>query len=150
VLRVLGLAALATGRSRASGQAPPRAARVGILWVASSNDALPRRHSALFRQRLRELDYVEGRTIVVDDRFAEGSAQRLKELVRELVDARMEVIVPPTVTATLAVHQATDTIPIVMLHGGNPIGAGLIASLARPGGNVTGTANLPLGGKHVD
>ena len=53
------------------------------------------------------------------------------------------------VAATIAVRQATDTIPIVMLHAGNPIGAGLIASLARPGGNVTGTANLPLGGKHI-
>jgi putative ABC transport system substrate-binding protein len=62
----------------------------------------------------------------------------------------MDVIVTPAVTATIAVRRATDTIPIVMLHAGNPIGAGLIASLARPGGNVTGTANQPLGGKHVE
>ena len=62
----------------------------------------------------------------------------------------MAVILAPAVAAALAARQATDTIPIVMVHAGNPIGAGLIASLARPGGNVTGTANLPLGGKHVD
>lgn len=150
VLRALGMAALIAGGSRASGQQPSKPARIGALWFASSSDAFPRRNFALFRQRLRELGYVEGRTIVIDERFAEGSPQRLKELARELVDARMDVIVTPAVAATIAVRQATDTIPIVMLHAGNPIGAGLIASLARPGGNVTGTANLPLGSKHVE
>jgi len=150
VIRVLGLAVLIAGGSRASGQQPIKTARGGALWSASASDPFPRRHFALFRQRLRELGYVEGKTIVIDERFAEGSPQRLKELARELVDARMDVIVTPGVTATIAVRQATDTIPIVMLHAGNPIGAGLIASLVRPGGNVTGTANLPLGGKHIE
>ena len=150
VLRVLGLAALIASGPQASGQQRTKTARVGALWFASSSDAFPRRNFALFRQRLRELGYVEGKTIVIDERFAEGSAQRLKELARELVDAKMDVIVTPAVAATIAVRQATDTIPIVMLHAGNPIGAGLIASLARPGGNVTGTANLPLGGKHIE
>ncbi len=149
-LRVLGLVALIAGGSGASGQHPIKMARLGALWFASSSDAFPRRNFGLFRQRLRELGYVEGKTIVIDERFAEGSPQRLKELARELVDAKMDVIVTPAVAATLAVRQATNTIPIVMLHAGNPIGAGLIASLARPGGNVTGTANLPLGGKHVE
>ena len=150
VLRALGLAALTASVARANGQQPTKTARVGVLWIVSSSDTLPRRRSALFRQRLRELGYVEGKTIVIDERFAEGNPQRLKELARELVDAKMDVIVTPTVTTTIAVRQATDTIPIVMVHAGNPIGAGLIASLARPGGNVTGTANLPLGGKQVD
>ena len=148
LLRLLG-ASLLAGASRAGGQSA-RTPRVGLLWSASSSDAFPRRHFALFRQRLRELGHVEGKTIVVDERFAEGSPQRLKELARELVDARMDVIVTPAVAATIAVRQATETIPIVMVHAGDPIGAGLIASLARPGGNVTGTANLPLGGKHVE
>jgi putative ABC transport system substrate-binding protein len=123
---------------------------VGALLFASSNDPLAQKYLAVFRQRLRELGYVEGKTIIIDERFAAGSAQRLGELAREFVDAKMDVIITLAVAATIAMRQATDTIPIVMLHAGNPIGAGLIASLARPGGNVTGTANVPLGGKQVD
>jgi len=82
VLRVLGLAALIAGGSRASGQQPTKTARVGALWFASSSDAFPRRNFALFRQRLRELGYVEGKTIVIDERFAEGSAQRALDDLR--------------------------------------------------------------------
>jgi putative ABC transport system substrate-binding protein len=149
MLGALGLVALMVGVAPVSAQQPPKTAHVGVLWFASSTDAFPRRHSALFRQRLRELGYVEGKTIVIDERFADRNPQRLKDLARELVDAKMDAIVTPAVTATIAMREATDTIPIVMLHAGDPIGAKLIASLARPGGNVTGTANLPLGGKHV-
>ena len=149
MLGLLGLAALIADGTPVSAQQPPKTAHVGVLWFASSTDAFPRRHSALFRQRLRELGYVEGKTIVIDERFADRNPQRLKDLARELVDAKMDAIVTPAVTATIAMREATGTIPIVMLHAGDPIGAKLIASLARPGGNVTGTANLPLGGKHV-
>jgi putative ABC transport system substrate-binding protein len=149
-LRVLGSSALAAGASGAGGQPATKTARVGVLWFASSSDEFPRRNFRLFRQRLRELGYIEGKTIDIDERFAEGSLQRLNELARELVLAKMDVIVTPAVAGTLAVRQATNAIPIVMVHAGNPIGAGLIASLARPGGNVTGTANLPLGGKHLE
>ena len=147
---MLGIVALLVGSREALAQRQPTIPRVGALLFASSSDPLAQKYLAVFRQRLRELGYVEGKTIVVDERFAAGSAQRLAELARELVDAKMDVIVTPAVAATIAMRQATDTIPIVMLHAGNPIGAGLIASLARPGGNVTGTANVPLGGKHVD
>jgi putative tryptophan/tyrosine transport system substrate-binding protein len=150
VLRVLGLPALMACASRASGQQPRNIPRVVALWFASSSDPLARRNFALFRQRLRELGYVEGKSIVVDERFADGSAQRLKELARELVEAKADIIVAAGVAASIAARQATDTIPIVMLRAGNPIDAGLISSLARPGGNVTGTANLSLGGKHVE
>jgi putative ABC transport system substrate-binding protein len=104
----------------------------------------------MFRQRLTELGYVEGKTILIDERSAEGDAQRLTELARELATSKVDVIVAVAVAATTAARQATSTIPIVMVHAGNPIGAGLISSLARPGGNVTGTMNLPLGGKQVD
>ena len=72
------------------------------------------------------------------------------ELARELVASKVDVIVAPTVAASSAARQATNTIPIVMVHAGDPVGAGLIASLARPGGNVTGTTNLSLGGKQVE
>ena len=150
VLRVIALATLMSLHLATRSQQPTKAARIGVLWFTSSSDAFARRHGGLFQQRLRELGYVEGKTIIIDQRFAEGSPQRLSELAHELVEGRMDVIVTPAVTATLAARQATRTTPIVMVHAGNPIGAGLIESLARPGGNVTGTANLPLGGKHVE
>ena len=149
-LRVLGAAALIAGAGRLSGQQSTKLARVGILWSVAASDPLAQKFSAVFRQRLQELGHVDGKTLVVDERFADGNARRLGELASELVQAKAAVILAPAVAAAVAARQATDTIPIVMLHAGNPVGAGLIASLARPGGNVTGTSNLPLGGKHVD
>jgi putative ABC transport system substrate-binding protein len=123
---------------------------IGVLFFASSSGPVSQRGIAVFRQRLRELGYVEGQTIVIDERYAEGNAQRLTELAREFAARKVDVIVASAVAAATAARQATSTIPIVMVHAGNPVGAGLIASLARPGGNVTGTTNLPLGGKQVD
>lgn len=150
VLRVFGATLLIAGAGQSIGQQPAKPAHVGILWSVSASDPLAQKFSAVLRQRLRELGHVEGKTFLVDERFADGNAQRLGELARELVQAKVAVIVAPAVAAAVAARQATDAIPIVMLHAGNPIGAGLIATLARPGGNVTGTANLPLGGKHID
>src|SRR5204863_5658487 len=85
-----------------------------------------------------------------EERSAEGHAERLGTLARELVASKVDIIVTPAVTASRAARQATSTIPIVMVHAGDPIGAGLITSLARPGGNVTGTTNLSYAGKQVD
>ncbi len=100
---------------------------------------------------MRELGYVEGKTILIEERYADGNAQRLMELARELVESRIDIIVTVAVAATTAARQATGMIPIVMVHAGDPIGAGLIASLARPGGNVTGTTSMipELGAKQV-
>ena len=89
VLRALGLPGLMAGASRASGQQPRKIPRVVALWFASSSDLLARRNFALFRQRLSELGYVDGKSIIIDERFAEGSTQRLKELARELVEAKV-------------------------------------------------------------
>jgi len=150
VLRVLGATALIAAAGRSNGQQAPKPARIGILWSTPAGDPFRQKFSAVFLQRLRELGQLDGKTFVVDERFADGNASRLRELARELAQANVAIILAPAVAAAVAARQATDTIPIVMLHAGNPIGAGLIASLARPGGNVTGTANLPLGGKHVD
>ncbi|MEO7151802.1 MAG: ABC transporter substrate-binding protein, partial [Burkholderiaceae bacterium] len=146
-LRWLGLAGWVGAGGYPSAQpALPRV--VGVLWFASESHVTQR--AAMFRQRLRELGQIEGRTLVLDQRYAEGSMSRLDERAREFVRARVAVIVTPALAATMAARRATDTIPIVMIHAGDPIGAGLIASLARPGGNVTGTSNVPLGAKHIE
>ena len=134
----------------AQGQQQTRVPRVGVLYFGTRQTSVAVAGLPLFRQRLRELGYVEGRTILIEDRYADGNEQRLNELARELVESRVDIIVASAVAATAAARRATSTIPIVMLHAGNPIGAGLIASLARPGGNVTGTANLPLGDKQLE
>ncbi len=147
VLRALGAAPL-LARGPASGQRPSKVPHVGVLWFGSAH---PRSQlsSERFRQRLAELGYIEGKNILIDMRFADGDAQRLQQLARDFVASGVDIIVSPGVTASAAARQATGTIPIVMLHAGNPVGAGLIISLPRPGGNVTGTSNLFLGGKQV-
>lgn len=86
----------------------------------------------------------------IEERYVEEDAQRLNEVAREIAAGKVDVSVASGVAATMAARRATSTIPIVMVHAGDPVGAGLIADLVRPGGNVTGTTNLPLGGKHVD
>ena len=106
----------------------------------------------LFRERLRELGYVEGQTILVEERYADGDPQRLEALAKETVAGNPDVIVAIAAAATAATRRATSTIPIVMAHAGDPVGAGWVASLAQPGGNVTGsTSQVPdLGSKQVE
>jgi putative ABC transport system substrate-binding protein len=108
--------------------------------------------SALFRSRLSELGYVEGKSVVVEERYAAGDPRKLATFAREIVESKPDVIVTSAFAATTAVREATSTIPIVMLHAGNPVGSGLVASLSHPGGNVTGTTSMipDLGAKQVD
>ena len=110
------------------------------------------KYSAAFLDRLRELGYIDGKTIQIHWRYAGGVLDRLPGLARELVALKVDVIVAVAVAASLAAREATATIPIVMVHAGNPIGAGLIKSLARPGGNVTGTTSMlpDLGSKQIE
>jgi putative ABC transport system substrate-binding protein len=91
-----------------------------------------------FRQGLRELGWVEGRDVVIEYRYADGRAERLPALVADLARLKVDVIVAGGVAAALAASKATTVIPIVMSSGGDPVAIGLVASLARPGGNVTG------------
>jgi putative ABC transport system substrate-binding protein len=91
-----------------------------------------------FRQGLRELGYVEGQNIAIESRWTEGKDDRLPALAADLVRSKVDVIVAETGAATRAAQQATRTIPIVMSLVNDPVGSGLVASLARPGGNVTG------------
>jgi putative tryptophan/tyrosine transport system substrate-binding protein len=115
-----------------------KAQRIGLLAPRSASDALPF-HEA-FRQGLRELGWVEGQNIFIEYRFAEGSYNRLPDLAAELVRLKVDVIVAAGTATSAAAKNATGTIPIVMMSGGDPVESGLIASLARPGGNLTGVS----------
>jgi putative tryptophan/tyrosine transport system substrate-binding protein len=108
---------------------------IGIL--ASSTPAIEAKWTAAFVQRLRELGWVEGRTIAIEYRWGEGHSERYQEIAAEFVRLKVDVIVT-TGSAGVAVKHATSDIPIVFAIAGDPVGSGLVASLARPGGNATG------------
>src|SRR5205085_12428606 len=114
-------------------------------------NADPEEFWRVFRQGLRDLGYVEGQNIRFEFRSAEGQINRLPELAAELVRLKVDIIVTWFTPTTLAAKQATREIPIVMADAGDPIGTGLVASLPRPGGNVTGIASVTaeLAGKRV-
>ena len=114
--------------------------RIGVLSLSSPSDpAMPRRLEA-FGQGLRALGWVEGQNMTVERRYAEGDSDRLPTLATELVRVPVELMVTLGLPAAHAAIQATTTIPIVMVAVSDPVGQGLIASLARPGGNITGLA----------
>jgi len=117
--------------------------RVGVLTATGPNGA--RRDFEVFRDRLNSLGYAEGRNLVIEWRSADRKAERLPNLAAELVRLNVDVIVTITTPAALAAKAATSTIPIVMAGSADPVGLGLVASLARPGGNVTGVTNSPSG-----
>jgi putative ABC transport system substrate-binding protein len=101
---------------------------------------------------LRDLGYVEGQNVAIEGRWAEGKFERLPDLAAELVRLKVDVIVSVVTQATLAAKNATRTIPIVLVAAGDPVGSGLVASLARPGGNVTGPSAMyaDLAGKQLE
>ena len=119
-------------------QAPTNLARIGYLATGPLDAAETIVLVDAFRQGLREHDYVEGRNIVIDYRSAGGKLERFAALARELARLKLDLIVAPNTPAARAVRQATTAIPIVTPVMGDPIGDGLVASLARPGGNITG------------
>jgi putative ABC transport system substrate-binding protein len=124
--------------------------RIGFL-VGVSPSAFAARREA-FRQALRDLGYVEGKNIVVEARYAEGKLDRLPAVAAELVHLKVDILVTAGGQATRAAKAATSTIPIVMTNDPDPVGSGLIASLARPGGNITGLSTLSpeLSGKRME
>jgi ABC-type uncharacterized transport system substrate-binding protein len=119
----------------AGAQTPPKIPRVG--YIASAGTAMAGRMVAALRQGLNELGYVDGQTIALEIRAADGRMERVPELVAELIGLKMDVLVAGSSVSALAAKNATGTIPIVMIAA-DPIGLGLVASLPRPGGNVTG------------
>jgi len=129
-------------------RAQPKVPTIGALVIGNIN---PEQFWREFRQGLRDLGYVEGQNIRFEFRSAEGHLERLPELAAELVRLKVDIIVTWFTPTALAAKQATREIPIVMAETGDPIGTGLIASLARPGGNVTGMASVTaeLAGKCV-
>jgi ABC-type uncharacterized transport system substrate-binding protein len=137
-LSSLGFVTLAAPLA-AEAQQAAKVARIGLLTTNLSTS--PHLRDA-FRQELRDLGYVEGRNLVIEYRDAEGKFERLPALAAELVALKVDVIVAPTTVGALAAKQATKTIPIVFAAAGDPVGSGLITSLARPGGNVTGLSRL--------
>jgi putative tryptophan/tyrosine transport system substrate-binding protein len=105
-----------------------------------------------FVQRLRELDWIEGRTVVIEYRWAEGREERYTEIAAEFVRRKVDVIVTGGTAAVIAAKQATSVIPIVFAVAADPLGTGVVAGLARPGGNATGLSiqNTDLAGKHLE
>jgi len=130
-------------------QQAAKIARIGYL--AGNLAAAPRLEEAL-RQGLRDLGYVEGRNVVIEIRDAEGKPERLPALAAELVALKVDVIVAPNTPQALAAKQATRTLPIVFSFVADPVASGLVTSLARPGGNVTGLSSLSpeLVGKRLE
>jgi putative ABC transport system substrate-binding protein len=128
-------AASVAGPMVARAQTPPRIPRVG--FIGSAGTAMAGRMVAALRQGLGELGYVDGQTIALEIRASDGHSERIPELVAELIGLKMDVVVASSSVSTLAAKKATGTIPIVMVAA-DPVGLGLVASLARPGGNVTG------------
>ncbi|MEK7362971.1 MAG: ABC transporter substrate-binding protein [candidate division NC10 bacterium] len=120
----------------AAAQQPEKVPRIGYFSAGSPSGA-PHLLEA-FRKGLRELGWVEGQNIVIDYRFAEGRSDRLPDLAAELVRLKVDIIVALATPAAAAAKNATQTIPIVMIGAYDPVGIGLVAGLARPGGNVTG------------
>jgi putative tryptophan/tyrosine transport system substrate-binding protein len=133
-------------RAQQAGKLPA----VGVL--ASGTPSSHGRWVATFVQRLRELGWIEGRTVAIEVRWAEGRSERAAEIAADFVRLKVDVIVPTGSPPSLAAKQATAVIPIVFLGVGDPVAAKLVASLARPGGNITGLSNQnkDLAGKRVE
>ena len=140
----------AFGGAAATAQQPVKVPRIGFL-LGSSLGPDPRLEA--FRQGLRDSGYIEGKNIAVEYRFAEGQEDRLPKLAADLVGPlKVEIIVTDGTNVTRAAKNATKTIPIVMASDGDPVGNGFVASLAHPGGNITGLTNLLAGlsGKRLE
>jgi putative ABC transport system substrate-binding protein len=146
---LIAAGALLAAPLAAEAQQAAKVARIGYL---SHNLAASPHLREAFLHGLRDLGYVEGRNVVIEYRYAEGKPERLSALAAELVALKVDVIVTVSNTTALAAKQATRTVPIVFTAVADPVAAGIVASLARPGGNVTGLASLgsELVGKRLE
>jgi putative ABC transport system substrate-binding protein len=149
LLIALGASTL-TWAGAARAQAPAKARRIGLLSQVSASAA--ELWHQTFRLGLRDLGWIEGKNISIEYRYAEGRSDRLPDLAADLVRLKVDIIVSSFSSATLAAQKATKVIPIVMVGGGDPVATGLVESLARPGGNVTGSSQMisELGEKRLE
>ncbi len=132
--------ALLAGAFPAHAQPAAKVTRIGVLYASDATAAS--QYVEAFKQGLREQGYVEGQNVVVERRFGEAKQERMAEVAAELVRLKVDVIVTATDVAIAAVKRQTSTIPIVMAISTDPVGTGFIASLAHPGGNITGLTNI--------
>ena len=134
----------------AQAQQPTKVPRIGYCRTGDPNNPGPLVEA--FRQGLRDLGYVEGKNILVEYRYLEGNRDRIPGLVAELVQLKVDVLVATSPPAIRAAKQATKTIPIVMVTTQDPVATGIVDSLARPGGNITGLTRLTrdLSGKRLE
>jgi putative ABC transport system substrate-binding protein len=124
----------------AQAQQPGKVHRIGFL--GNSTAALEANLVGPFREGLRDLGYVEGRSVLIEYRWAEGKYERFPALISELLALKVDVIVTAGTPATLAVKKATTSVPLVMIAVGDPVGTGVVPSLSQPGGNVTGLTSI--------
>ncbi len=148
VVLLVGLAL--TSASLAQAQQQARVSKIGVLGPGTTSVLASSR--AVFPRALRELGYVEGKNISIEYRYADNKLERLPALADELVRLKVDVIMTNATTAAIAAKNATKTIPIIFLGVSDPVAAGLIDSLARPGGNLTGLTNVAavLAGKRLE
>jgi putative tryptophan/tyrosine transport system substrate-binding protein len=149
-ITLLGSAAAALPVA-ARAQQPARIRRIGVM-MGTGNNALGQARAKALREELEKSGWTEGRTVTIEWRWAEGRIDRYSEIAAEFVRLQVDVIVTGGTPPTAAAKQATSTIPIVFTGTGDPVGTGLVSSLARPGGNVTGLSNQTkdLAGKRVE
>jgi len=140
ILNLAALVLVAFLAQFAEAQQPANIPRIGYLTASSVSAGASFRE--VFREGLRQLGYVESQNIIIEWRYADGRDERLPDLAAELVRLKVDVIVTHSTPAIRAVEHATKIIPIIMAVVGDPIAQGFVASLARPGGNITGFTNL--------
>src|SRR6266496_2431303 len=140
VLSILFVVVLLAASVIAEAQQPAKIPRIG--YVSGSDPKTPGYQVEAFRQGLRDLGYIEGENILVEYRYVEGRLDRVPALLGELVQLKVDVLVATFTIAIRAAKQATTTIPIIMVSATDPVAAGFVDSLARPGGNITGVVRL--------
>ncbi len=134
----------------ANAQQAKKVPRIGFFGIGSPSATAPL--SKAFRQGLRQLGYIEGQNILIEYRYAEGYDDRVPPIVAELVGLKVDVLVTGSLTMQRTAKKATTTIPVVMAQSPDPVVLGLVDSLARPGGNITGLSSITseLGGKRLE
>ena len=149
---IAGLSSAAAWPMVGRAQQASRVRRIGVLMGYAEDDPEAQRRVAAFERGLAEAGWVVGRNLQIDRRWGSADAERIKQFAGELVSLNPDVILANTTPVTAALKRATSTIPIVFAIVSDPVGEGLVASLARPGGNVTGFINVEasLGGKWLE